>query len=292
MQDQAPDNTLKSLHASHPRDWRGNLYVYPVISRRSRGLSVGINLNPDKTCNFDCVYCQVDRDLPCRASEVDLDVLRAELRTVIEEAVSARLFESLPFSRVPGSGREVKDIALSGDGEPTLSRRFLQAVRIAADTRREFGLRDARIVLITNAACLHRPEVREALTIMDANNGEIWAKLDAGTEEYYRRINRAGTPLDRILTNILEVSRVRPIVIQSLWMNLDGQLPPPGEVEAYAERVRSLVQSGGQIRLIQVYTVARQTAEAWVEPLREKDLDAVASRISTVSGVPTAIFPA
>ena len=48
----------------HPRTHAGNRYVYPVISRRAGGLSIGINLSADKLCNFHCIYCQVDRGEP------------------------------------------------------------------------------------------------------------------------------------------------------------------------------------------------------------------------------------
>ena len=54
-------NTAPLSAASHPRYFGQNSFVYPVLSRRADGISVGINLNPDKACNFDCIYCQVDR---------------------------------------------------------------------------------------------------------------------------------------------------------------------------------------------------------------------------------------
>src|SRR5690606_7543342 len=89
------------LFREHPRSWRENLYVYPVISRRSRGLSIGINLNPDKSCNFDCLYCCVDRTVPPAVRKVDLAVVRAELDHLLGLAVSGRLFEAPPFDQTP-----------------------------------------------------------------------------------------------------------------------------------------------------------------------------------------------
>ena len=62
------------------RAWRTFDYCYPVISRRSKGVSLGVNLNPNKVCNFDCVYCEVDRITPPRRADVDLDQLEAEHR--------------------------------------------------------------------------------------------------------------------------------------------------------------------------------------------------------------------
>jgi len=165
----------------HPRDWKNNLYVYPVISRRSGGLSIGVNLNPDAACNFNCVYCQVDRTIPPRVREVEPARLEQELRAMIEMAKSGALFEDEAFRGVPNAFRAIRDISFSGDGEPTACSHFLDAVAIAARLRSEFGLCDAKLVLITDACYLTRPAVMEGLAILDANDGEIWAKLDAGT---------------------------------------------------------------------------------------------------------------
>ncbi|MGQ9650892.1 MAG: radical SAM protein [Phycisphaerae bacterium] len=278
------------LYASHPRSWRENLYVYPVISRRSGGLSVGINLNPDKACNFNCVYCQVDRSQPGAVARVDLARLRTELEAMLRSAAGGELFAVPPFDRVLPAQRGIRDIAFSGDGEPTGAPEFPSAVQIVAELRQTFGLSNTKIVLITNAAFLHRPAVREALALMDANNGEIWAKLDAGTEDYFRQINRATVPLERILDNVLAASRVRPVVIQSLWMKLHDEPPPQSELEAFARRLAWLVRAGGRIRLVQVYTVARQTAEPFVEPLGDAALRSIAEHIKAIVDVPVEIY--
>ena len=290
MTDPDASSDLQPLFASHPRSWRENLYVYPVISRRSGGLSIGVNLNPDKACNFDCIYCQVDRNVPPTVRKVDPDRLRAELDATLRAAVTGKLYHTPPFDRVPESNRAIRDIAFSGDGEPTTCPQFLDAVQIAADLRRTLGLDDAGIVLITDAAYLHKPNVREALAIMDANNGEIWAKLDAGTEDYYRTINRPNVPLQTVLDNILDVARVRPIVVQSLWMSVKETPPPDEEVDAFANRLRDITDQDGHIKLVQVYTTARQTAEAYVAPLDPDQLDAIATRIKATAKVPVTTF--
>ncbi|MCA9259705.1 MAG: hypothetical protein KDA61_10920, partial [Planctomycetales bacterium] len=77
------------LHTRHPRSYQTNRFVYPVLSRRSGGISLGVNLNPDKICNFDCVYCQVDRRVAPQVTEVDRDVLAAELVEMLEEVLEA-----------------------------------------------------------------------------------------------------------------------------------------------------------------------------------------------------------
>ena len=277
-------------HRSHSRSWRDNLYVYPVISRRSRGLSIGVNLNPDAACNFDCVYCQVDRSRPPRVRDVDLTILKQELDGMIDEAVSGRLFEDEAFRDVPISLRRINDIAFSGDGEPTTCPVFAESARLAANTRRIRSLEDVKLVLITDACYLTRPAVVEGLRILDENNGEIWAKLDAGTEEYYRLVNRPNYPLRHVLDNIIAAARERSVVIQSLFMRLRGQPPDDPELAAFCDRLNEIKAAGGSIKLVQVYTISRRPAESYAEPLNDAEVDRIADIVRSRFGVSVESF--
>jgi wyosine [tRNA(Phe)-imidazoG37] synthetase (radical SAM superfamily) len=272
-------------YARHPRDWRENLYVYPVLSRRSGGLSIGINLNPDTACNFDCIYCQVDRTITPRVRDVDPVVLRRELEELVRAAIGGALFAEPEFAGVPQRLRRVCDIAFSGDGEPTTCPRFAECVRITAEVKTESGLADARIVLITDACYLTRPGVVAGLEVMDRNDGEIWAKLDAGTEAYYRLINRPNYPLRHVIDNIIAAARVRPVVIQSLFLRLDGAAPPPAEIEAFADRLNEITAAGGKIAYVQVYTVARRPAEANVTALTDDEVDRIVEVVRRRTGL-------
>ncbi len=269
----------------HPRDWRNNLYVYPVISRRSGGLSIGINLNPDMACNFDCIYCQVDRTVAPRVRDVSLAKLREELREMIASAQDGGLFADPALHDVPAERRIIRDIAFSGDGEPTTCKVFRESVELAAELRKEFALDSARIVLITDACYLTRPDVVAALGVMDANNGEIWAKLDAGTEEYYRLVNRPNFPLQHVIENITAAARVRPVVIQSLLLRLDSQGPDDRELRAYVERLREILRAGGRIKQVQVYTVARRPAESNVTALSDAEVDHIRDLVRAQTGL-------
>src|SRR5215472_4428735 len=102
----------------HRRTFEENLYVYAVVSRRSKGVSIGVNLNPDKVCNFDCVYCQVDRTTPPVVRDVDVPRLLEELEEMLDLVLSGRLFEMGHFQGTPAALRRLNDIAFSGDGEP------------------------------------------------------------------------------------------------------------------------------------------------------------------------------
>jgi wyosine [tRNA(Phe)-imidazoG37] synthetase (radical SAM superfamily) len=285
-----PDTPLNVAYRSHERRWQHHLYCYAVVSRRSGGLSIGVNLNPDKACNFDCIYCQVDRTTPPPVRQVDLAVLARELDELIAAALDGSLYSAPPFDRLPPADRVIRDIAFSGDGEPTTFPGFKDAVQIAADARRRFNLTDTQLVLITDACYLTRPAVREGLAILDANNGHIWAKLDAGTEAYYRLVNRPNYPLSHVLANILDAARVRPVTIQSLFMRVHGQPPPPEEIAAYCDRLNELLAAGACLSLVQIYTIARQTTEPYATMLTDAELDQVAAAVSARINVPIATY--
>ncbi|MGA2064079.1 MAG: radical SAM protein [Thermoguttaceae bacterium] len=278
---------------SHPRRYAANRFVYPVLSRRAGGISLGINLNPEKSCNFDCVYCQVDRGLPSPAAlrPADLPSLAAELDEMLGLVVSGRIFEGPPFRDTPEPLRRLNDIALSGDGEPTASPLLGEVVSVAAEARQARGLQDLKIVLITNASLLEREPVRRALEVLDANNGEIWAKLDAGTEGYYRKVARSRVGFPRILENLCETACGRPIVIQSLWMRLGEQPPPAEELEQYCRRLLEIVAAGGRIKLVQTHTIARPPAESFAIPLGKDEIEAVAELVRRRTGLTVAAFP-
>src|SRR3954453_20421207 len=150
-----------SLFTQHSRSWQGNRYVYPVISRRSKGLSIGVNLNPDKVCNFDCIYCCVDRTVPATIREVDLQVLGDELKHMLELVTSGELFQQAPFDATPVHLSRLNDIAFSGDGEPTRFRKFEDACERSASLLQQAGLEHSvKLVVITNATLFHQSRVQ------------------------------------------------------------------------------------------------------------------------------------
>src|SRR5438067_741145 len=183
MSDPVPVRQTLFVHRDHRRNFAENLYVYAVVSRRSKGVSIGVNLNPDKVCNFDCVYCQVDRKTPPLVTTVDVPRLLEELEGLLDQVLSGELFELERFRDTPPALRRLNDIAFSGDGEPTTCPQFLDIVRAVAEIRQRRRL-DIKLVLITNATRFHHERVRAALEVLDGNGGEIWAKLEAGTESY------------------------------------------------------------------------------------------------------------
>ena len=288
-------------YTSHSRSFRKNQYVYPVLSRRSRGISIGINLNPDKVCNFNCIYCQVDRSGP---AEKGTDLFSAqpkinlspflqpichELKETLELVKTSGIFSLSPFDRIPAELRHLSDIAISGDGEPTTSPYFYEAVEEVLKIKKGC-FDDTKLVLITNASGLNRPKVRHAIDLMYQHNGEVWAKLDAGSDAYYRKVSRTNVPLQDIVRNLILTAQRHPIVIQSCFNNIDGITPPPDEIERYSLLLKEISESGGKIRLVQIYTVARPPAESYVTPLAEKELTLIAKKVEEITDIPTEIY--
>jgi hypothetical protein len=131
----------------------------------------------------------------------------------------------------------------------------------------------------------HRPHVQRGLEILDRNNGEIWAKLEAGTDAYYHLIERTPIPFRQILDNITAAALVRPLVIQSLFMRVNGEPTPAAELEAFCDRLNEILQAGGRLKLVQVYTVARRPAESFVTPLADAEVDAIVALVKNRTGI-------
>lgn len=276
---------------AHPRRFRYNTYVYAVLSRRSRGVSVGINLNPDKVCNFDCIYCQVDRSHAPRESFVGLPKLLDELALTLTGLQDGGVLWAQPeFSSLPAARRRVSDIAFSGDGEPTTFKNFAEVVERCVEVKERLGFLKPKVVLITNASGLNRPDVRRGLEYLDRHQGEIWAKLDAGTPEYFKLIDKTDFPFKEVLANILACARARPVVVQSCFIRLHGEGPSAAEVGAFIERLKEIVAQGGAIKLAQIYTIARDPAYSNVSSLSDAEVDAIAARVKAEALLPAAAF--
>lgn len=280
----------RTFSAQSSRGVRQFQFVYPVLSRRSRGISIGINPNPDKICNFDCIYCQVDRTVPSPVTKVDMAQLEQELIALLRMVQTGELRKLPPFDRVHEDHFVLRDIALSGDAEPTTSRYFLEIVKAAVRAKRNVGLPDLKIVLITNATGLQRSTVSEALRWLDQHNGEVWAKLDAGTPEYYHEIDKTNISFQRILNNLLRTAQERPIVIQSMFLKHRGVGPSREEIEAYCQRLNHILREGGRIKLVQVYTVARRPSDTNVTALSPEEVDAIASTVRQRTGLATETY--
>lgn len=287
------------LYTNHSRSFKENIYVYPVLSRRSKGISVGINLFPDKVCNFDCVYCQVDRgkDTPpppplTKGGEeeyVDIPCMLNELKETLGLVKTGRLYSTPPFDKTPAELRHLSDIAISGDGEPTTFPHFYEVVRDIIELKNSMS-EDIKLVVISNSSGFNRPKVQDALDLLYKNNGEVWAKLDAGSDAYYKTVSRSNIPFEDIIRNITVTSKRHPVIIQSCFNKIYKLAPSVKEIEEYVNVIKKIAGEGGQIRLVQIYTTARLPSEGFVTPLSKSELSSIAEKLNKETGIPSEIF--
>lgn len=270
-----------------PRDWLGNRFVYAVISSRACGLSLGVNVNPDKKCNFDCAYCEVDRRAVSREHKLDVETMAAELRKTIAFIQAGKLADQPAFRSLPSELLRLRQVALSGDGEPTLAANFVEVVQAVARVRALGGF--FKIVVYTNGTGLDQPHVLRGLELLTKSD-EIWVKLDGGTQALIDRVNHSDVPLEKILSNILLVGRLRPVVIQSLFPAIHGEEPPFEEIREYAQRLKELKAGGAQISLVQIYSAARPGINSEWGHLPLRVLSQIAQTVRQTAGLRAEVF--
>ena len=273
----------------YPRDYLGKHFVYVAISPRARGLSVGVNLNPDQQCNFDCVYCEVDRRVPGNFEPLDLPALATELESTLSLVRSGALREQPLYSRVPPELLRLRHVAISGDGEPTLCPQFREGVETVVHVRATSRMGFFKIVLITNASNLDAAPVQEGLRLFTRHD-EIWAKLDVGSQAHMNLVNKSEVPIEKILSNILLVARQRSVVIQSLFPAISGFPPSDQGIEEYAQRLKELSTAGAQISLVQIYSATRPTLNPECGHLPLRTLSGIAQTLRSRTGLNVEVF--
>jgi len=279
----------KETAFGYPRDFLDNRFVYLVVSPRARGLSVGVNMNPDKRCNFDCVYCEVHRHALAREQHLEVDVMAAELKKTLAFVYEKRLLERPRYQNLPDELLALRHVTLSGDGEPTLAQNFVEALHGIIHVRAMGGFPFFKLVLVTNATGLDQPQVQQGLRFFTESD-EIWAKLDGGTQAYLNKVDRLDVPLEKLLDNILSIARQRPVIIQSLFPAINNEEPPPAEIEQYAERLKELKAAGAQIPLVQIYSATRPTPNSSCGHLPLKTLSRIAQTVRQVAGLHAEVF--
>lgn len=261
----------------HSRDSAGMIYVYPVVSRRAGGVSIGINLNPNNACNWRCIYCQVPDLKRGSAPPIDMAQIERELRGFVETLLHGDFMRL----HVPEGARQIVDVAFSGNGEPTSAREFPQAIELVGRVLRETGLdRTVKIRLITNGSLLGRRVVQEGLRRLGELGGEAWFKVDAGTTEGYRRINNVALSPESVVRNLRRCAKLCSTWVQTCLFAVDGEGPTEEAVSAYFD----VLGKAGIERLagVHLYGLARpsmQPESGRLSNLPEIELEAIARRL-------------
>jgi wyosine [tRNA(Phe)-imidazoG37] synthetase (radical SAM superfamily) len=275
--------------SEHRRDAAGLTYVYPVVSRRSEGLSVGVNLNPNRACNWRCVYCQVPGLVRGKGPAIDLALLEQELRGFLGQVTRGDWLAQ----HAPSEAR-LNDIAFSGDGEPTSSPSFPAAVACVRSVRAELGLEaDVKLVLITNGSLLHQREVQTGLSAIGATNGEVWFKLDSATDAGMRAINDVAPGLERVRANLRTACARAPTWIQTCVFARRGEPPSADEQAAYLELLAAHRSEAHAPRGVLLYGLARPSHQPEARELARLPaawLEEFAARIRAL-GLEARVFP-
>jgi wyosine [tRNA(Phe)-imidazoG37] synthetase (radical SAM superfamily) len=274
----------------HSRDNAGLIYVYPVISRRAGGVSVGINLNVNSACNWRCIYCQVPGLSRGAPPAVDLSRLRSELTGFLQNVLNGDFFAT----RVPEGARRLNDIALSGNGEPTSAREFEQVIDLIGDIRKQAGVPGpVKTVLITNGSLMQRNGVQKGVKKVAALNGEVWFKLDRATDAGMRKVNNTRIGMARVRANLAIAARLCPTWIQTCLFAIDGAGPAEAEQEAYVDFLRGCVAEPIPLQGVLLYGLARQSFQPEaprLTPLPNEWLETFAQRIR-VLGLDVKVTP-
>lgn len=286
---QPPKASHKLSVQNHDRDRVGMRYVYPVVSRRAGGVSVGINLNPNHACNWACLYCQVPDLKKGKAPEIDLTLLRSELMGFLAEVVEGDFLEK----NAPPQARVLKDIALSGNGEPTSAQGFDAIVALIGDCMRHYAL-DSKIslVLISNGSMSDKAQVQRGLARLGALGGECWYKLDSVNEARRLLINEARQPMSRVAEHLRVVAQRCRLRLQCCLFALDGQAPSLEEVQAYAAFVWEQREAGTRIHDILLYGLARpsmQPAAPRLSRLSPEQMQEYGEILREGSGLPVSV---
>lgn len=275
----------------HDRDVAGMTYVYPVLSRRAGGVSVGINLNPNNACNWRCIYCQVPDLKRGGPPSIDLTLLDGELRRLLSDIVRGDYL----LEHVPEDMRRLNDVALSGNGEPTSSPEFAEAVKVIGQAMMDFDLLGSgvKLVLISNGSLIHRTHVQAGLKRMRLLNGEVWFKFDRATKAGMHFVNGTESGPERHYQRLRLVAHLCPTWIQTCMFALDGAAPSPVEVDAYLAMLAQARKDRLPLQGVLLYGLARpsmQAEAARLGPLPEDWLRELADRIQAM-GWPVRLTP-
>jgi wyosine [tRNA(Phe)-imidazoG37] synthetase (radical SAM superfamily) len=284
---------IESPFQRHGRVFENYTYCYPVLSRRSGGLSIGINLSRRKECNFDCPYCQIDRkEISLQPSKIDLGLVKKELLALIGDALSKELFAHPRFDGTSESFKVLRDISLSGDGEPTTSKYFSAVADLVLEICNDYKEKGTTIkpVVITNGTMLHKESIRMVLKNMVKCGGGPWIKLDASTEAEFSKVAESKIPYNSILENILLYSKEESAILQMI-LYLDENKMESFHTYSMVERLIELQNKGANFEFIQLYTLSRTTRIGELSPVSKERLEEVADILHDKTNITIGVYP-
>lgn len=268
---------------NHARDIAGLKYIYPVISRRAGGLSIGVNFNTNNACNWRCIYCQVPNLQRGTAPELDFALLEEELTFFLHSVTQGNFFDQF---NVPVEQRIIKDIAISGNGEPTSLKPFAKVVRLIGEIATRFNVfQNSKFVLISNGSLLHQPDVQAGLHELAHYNGELWFKLDSATAEGRSLINNAKQSQERLLENLRIAAELCNTKLQTCMLHFKDKAWSAREKKMYLDFLAELLKQRIKIKQVMLYSIARQSFQpeaAELNPADAEEMEAFAADIKAL----------
>ncbi len=251
---------------NHRSDIVGLTYVYPVLSRRAGGLSIGINFNTNNACNWRCIYCQVPNLTIGSAPSIDFPLLAQELRGFLDDVLKGDFYQRF---QVDADKRVIKDIAIAGNGEPTSLQEFAGAVALIGRIATELGIFPAsKYILITNGSLIHQSRVQEGLRNLSGYGGEVWFKFDSATDAGRKLINRSSQGVQAALTNLSLSAQLCTTKLQTCVFTYQGQGWTVEERQAYLAALET-IRADTPVRQVMLYTLARTSAQPEADQLEK-----------------------
>ncbi len=272
----------------HRRDSAGLRYVYPVISRRAGGVSVGINLNVNNACNWACVYCQVENLTRGGPPPVDLECLERELSSFLTDAMDGDFMQR----NVAEDSRRLVDVAFSGNGEPTSAPEFESAVRLVAKVLQEFDLYGKLPVrLITNGSMLHRASVQDGIRLLGEMSGEVWFKIDRGLAPDIALVNETEMDVLKVQRNLEQCCALASTWVQTCWFGMDGDIPGSESLAAYCDLLKPFASKVAGIHLYGLARPSMQAAASRLHRIPAEELEHVAEEMQNKTGIQVKVSP-
>jgi wyosine [tRNA(Phe)-imidazoG37] synthetase (radical SAM superfamily) len=251
--------TLQLSTADHDSSGAGLTYVYPVVSRRAGGLSIGINFNTNNNCNWRCIYCQVPQLQLGAAPPLDFKLLEYELRNFLEDVIKGAFYDRFKIGSVEP---HIKDIAIAGNGEPTTLKQFPEAVELIGKIGSELGVFPvSRYILITNGSLIHHVRIQDGLRCLKRYGGEVWFKVDSATPDGKRLLNNTTLSNAAVLANLQQSAKLCSTSIQTCLVDYRNQGFQLAEKQALLAFLAN-VKHKTAVDTVMLYTLARPSQQA------------------------------
>ena len=267
---------------SHDRDVAGLKYIYPVLSRRAGGLSIGINFNTNNACNWRCIYCQVPNLVKGAAPDLDLALLEEELIFFLTDVQHGDFYQRF---QVDTDNQVIKDIAISGNGEPTSVKNFSQAITRIGNVATKLGvLPESRFVLITNGSLIHQQKVREGLIALQTYGGEVWFKFDSATKEGRALFNQTAQSVNSTLENLRISSELCMTKLQTCFFGYKDKGLSGKEKQVYLDALIT-IRATTDVNEIMLYTLARPSMQPEANQLAALSFDVLNAFAEDIRGL-------